>query len=501
VTKESVVLDGRSLTIEAVEAVARRGVRAALHPDLLDAPHKATREPPPGSEEIESTTLGPDDHVASAPGMALAFDQVRAAMLVQANHLAGEETGMRLEFSMALLRMLEHNLTPHIASLGSSDARGAMPPRRRTAARLPDLTQVTWTPARAKAWLDGELLDGECAMRRAGLDPSALPPEENAFPSKTAFCTAMLTLALVDAQRLFDASMIAAAMSLEALLAVSAAFDERLHLARLHPGQTHVARRVRELMRGSSLIDSGDHVQDAYSLRCVPQVLGPILEWMQFAALVAERELNPAAERTPRLHNTTPSFAIHTCAPIALAADSLKAAFTTCGAIAERRIFRLISDHTNRGLPAMLVADPEAAGLQSGLMMLQYTAASLVHENQSLAAPSYTPSKTDAGEGKVSSEAAVAVHHLNTILDNLTHIVALEMITAAQALDLRLRDHPHWELGSGVGRAHQHIRASVPYLDRDRPLSDDVQEVVELLASGRMHAAVMEGLDEARPPD
>lgn len=507
-TEEIVLLDGKSLTIDAVGAVARKGVRAALHPDLLDVRNEASGEAEPASSDPEtrSPETVPWDHHPdprmslisdtdedSAPGMALAIDQVRAGMLVQANHLAGEQTLSHPAISTTLLEMLERNVSPHIPSPGASGALGAAHPRFRTAAMLPDLSRVSWAPTGARAWYAGELLAGEQALRSAGLDPQTFPSGvESAFTSETAFCAGMLALALLDAQQVFEDCLIAAAMSLEALLGVSAAFDERLHLARLHPGQVRVAQHMRDLIRGSSLIDCGDHVQDAYSLRCVPQVLGPVLDLLQFNVHVVERELNPTAGW---------SHAARTCAPIALAADNLKTAFTTCGAIAERRIFRLLSDHTNRGLPAMLVTDPEAAGLQSGMMMLQYTAASLVHENQSLAAPAYACSRVDAHAWQISSEAAAAVQHLNEILDNVTYIAAMEMITAAQALDLRLRDQPDGTLGLGAARAHKQIRERVPHLTQDRPLSDEVHAVVELLASGRLTCAVMNALDEEQHSD
>jgi histidine ammonia-lyase len=510
VTEETVVLDGKSLTIEAVEAVARSGARAALDTDLIDelqeaaSRHRAAsaREksihPEIGLPEkgSQSRALNLSD-LDSAPDLSqrLAFDQVRAGMLVQANHLASTSSGVRPKTLTTLLAMLEHNITPHIPSLGPSGAWSAAYPLHRTTAVLSVPARSISIVPGAEAWFEGELLRGEDAMRSAGLEPVLLSPEEaRSLSSGTAFCTAGLALALLDAQRLFEASLIAAAMSLEALLGVSAAFDERLHRARMHPGQVRVAQRMRELTTGSSLIDRGDHVQDAYSLRCIPQVLGPIQEWMQFAVGVVEGELNPSADSTRDLRDELEPQPTRTETPIALTADTLKTAFTTCGAIAERRIFRLISDHTNRGLPAMLVADPEAAGFQSGLMMLQYTAASLVHENQSLAVPALVEPYPPAGTEPGASNAMAAVHQLNEILDNVTHIVAIEMITAIQALDLRLRETPHLALGKGVQIAKRQIRASVPQVHRDRPLSDDVHQVAELLASGRLLSAVADGL-------
>lgn len=500
-----VALDGHSLTIESVEDVARKGVKVSIHPAALKALQKAAQVEP------ASTAMNAQDAAAAgrrtpsplefSAGLNVSaqptftIDQMRAGILVQINHFVGSAADVRLDILDVLLDLLNFGVIPHIPLLEPCLGSNRHYSLARIAAVIGELGPEREMGASVQAWHGGDLYSGVEAMRRAGLKRVRLSPRElGAFQSQNALPAAVMSLALVDARRLTDLSLIAGAMSLEALLGASAAFDERLHAARPHPGQQQAAARVRELTTGSTLLDSGGYVQDGYSLRCMPQVTGPTLELMQFAAEGLDRELNPAPEEPVMFGDVPAPHTSHTLAPITLSADYLKVSLTTISALSERRIFRLISDHTNRGLPAMLVANPDRAGLESGLMMLQYSAAALVHENQALAAPDLgRPPAAISGADDVATPTGSASLHLNKILDNLRRILAMEMITAAQALDLRLHENPELQPGSGVTKARELIREHIAPLTHDRPMSEDIEVAVGLLGSDRFITSITEG--------
>lgn len=505
---QTVILDGHSLTIGDVEAVARIGKKATIDPELIRDLYAAAKgrsdSPMDESQEASESPISADMAgmqalPAVSSGMsvgaqpAFTTDQVRAATLVLANHLIAVRGDVRLEVLESLLDLLTRGVTAHIPMfepcIGSNRPHSLV----RVATVLAGSPPAEEVDSGAQAWYEGTLYSGAEAMRRAGLQQRPLTRREvRAFQSEDALPCASLALALVDARRLLDLSCIAGAMSLEALLGTSAAFDERLHEARPHPGQQQIARRLRDLTAGSSLIDSGGYVQDAYSLRCSPQVTGPGLELLHFAIEHLERRLNPPLDEASVFENSLPHGSTYVSAPLALLADGLKCSMTTVGALSERRIFRLISDHTNRGLPAMLVAHPDRIGLESGMMMLQYSAAALVHENQVLAAPDLSgPSASRTEPAHVSAPTVAAIRRLDEILENLRTILAMEMITAAQALDLRLRENSELQPGRGVAKAWQMLREQIPLLTQDRPLSEEIEFLAGLLNSDQFNASVL----------
>jgi histidine ammonia-lyase len=313
----------------------------------------------------------------------------------------------------------------------------------------------------------------------------ALGPKDGlALTNGATFAAAILALACLDAGRSLSAAEAAAALSLEALRAVSSAFDERLHAARRHPGQIGVARRLRQLTSGSALLDSGDQVQDAYSLRCIPQVLGPVREILDFARGVAEREINSATDNPLLFGSEAISGGNFHGEPIGLACDYLKIALCEVGALSERRTFRLLSAHTSGGLPPMLVARPERAGLQSGLMMLQYTAAALVLENEGLAAPASVRSlPTSADQEDHNANATTAARELRRLLENVQQIIAIELATAAQALDLRLRQDPARGPGAATQAIHAAVRQRFPLVETDSVMTAHLAALVDLIHS------------------
>jgi histidine ammonia-lyase len=225
-------------------------------------------------------------------------------------------------------------------------------------------------------------------------------------------------------------------------------------------------------------------VQDAYSLRCIPQVLGPAWEILAFVRDVVTREVNAATDNPLLFDGEAISGGNFHGEPIGLAADYLKPVACETGALSERRVFRLLSSHTSAGLPPMLVAQPGQAGLQSGLMMLQYTAASLVLENEGRAAPASVRSlPTSADQEDHNANATTAARELRVILANLERIVAIELLTAAQALDLRLRADPTRTPGPASQAIHAAVRQRVPFLEADSVLTGPLESVVDLVRS------------------
>lgn len=502
---ETIHLDGHSLTLESIEAAARhrapvdltvaaeraveassRRVKQLAHADRAVYGVNtgfgifANRRIPP--EELAA--LSRNLILSHAVGVGDPFPRAvtRAAMIVRANTLAIGLSGVAPSVLAALLSLLNRDVTPAIPSQGSLGSSGDLAPLAHLALAL---TAPDSVPDSPPAWLGDERLPLRRALHQAGITPVDLGPKDGlALTNGATFAAAILALACLDLARTLAAAEAAAALSLEALRGVSSAFDERLHAARPHPGQRRVARRLRQLTEGSRLIDSGDQVQDAYSLRCIPQVLGPVWEILAFARGVAECEVNSATDNPLLLDDTAISGGNFHGEPVGLASDYLKIAACEVGALSERRTFRLLSGHTNAGLPPMLVARPEQAGVQSGLMMLQYTAASLALENQGLAAPASVRSlPTSADQEDHNANATTAARELQRMVGHLEQIVAIELMTAAQALDLRLRSDPTRLPGKGVQAIHARIRERVPLIETDSVMTTHLETLVDRIRS------------------
>jgi histidine ammonia-lyase len=263
------------------------------------------------------------------------------------------------------------------------------------------------------------------------------------------------------------------------MLGVSAAFDARLHAARRHPGQISVAAAIRSHTQGSTLIDAAGKVQDAYSLRCAPQVQGAARDAADYVYQVVTREINAATDN-PLLFEEGVAISggnFHG-EPVGIAMDLLSVAMAEVGAIAERRIFRLTDAKLNAGLPPMLVNSLEDAGLNSGMMMPQYTAASLVLENQTLANPDSVHSlPTSAEQEDHNANSMTAARNTRQIIENTTHILAIEAYCAARALDLRLRQMPDASMGHGVAAAYRKIREQVPYQAGDAWWAPEIERI------------------------
>jgi len=506
---ECVILDGASLSLADLVAVARHG--ACVRPD--DEAAARVRESRAWIDEVSrggaltvygvNTGFGslaevripPDDVAtltrnlilshASGVGPPLPEEVVRATILIRANTLAKGYSGIRLETLQTLIEMLNRGVHPVLPEKGSVGASGDLAPLSHLA-----LTLI----GEGEAMFQGRCLPGAEAMRQAGLAPVTLAAKEGlALNNGTSVTAALACLALADAENLVRHAEIALAISLEAVQAASRAFDARLHAARNHPGQQASAAHVRRLIAGSQLIDSTQRVQDAYSLRCAPQVLGAVRDTLAFVRATVEHEINAATDN-PLIFLDEPSdnkaFSggnFHG-EPLALAMDYLGIAVAEIGSIAERRAFRLLDGALSGDLPAMLTPD---GGLQSGLMMVQYTAASLVSDNKTLAHPDSVDSiPTGANQEDHVSMSANAARHAREIVWNTERIVAAEMLCAAQALDLRTEGssrHP----GDGTRAAYQALRdGGVAPLGQDRILAPDLERTAELIHSGQIARAV-----------
>jgi histidine ammonia-lyase len=506
-------LDGEHLTLEDVLAVARHGRPVALSSaareavqhcrdwvdDVVDSGDQVIYGLNTGfgslagvivpTEESERLMHNLIASHACGVGNPLPEEVVRAAMLIRANTLARGYSGIRLGTLETLLEMLNRGVHPIIPEKGSLGASGDLAPLSHMVlvlARDPDGTNE---PS-GEALYQGERMPGAVAMRRANLPRLVLGAKEGlALNNGTAVSTAVAALALADAEQVVQEAEVALALTLEALRGVPDAYDERVHRLRNHPGQVVSAAAVRRYLQGSTLIGSAPRVQDAYSLRCSPQVLGAARDAIAYIRGVIARELNAVTDNPlifldlDRPNKAVSGGNFHG-EPIALACDLLAIAVAEAGCIAERRIFRLLTRQLNDGLPPMLVED---SGLNAGLMIPQYVAAALVSENKTLAHPDCVDSipTCEEQEDHVSMSANAALH-ARQVVWNVERIVAIELLCAAQAVDLRLGLQPGARLGASTSAVRLLIRQSVPFLSWDRFLQPDVDAVVEMVHAGEV---------------
>lgn len=424
-------------------------------------------------------------------GDALPAEVVRAMMVIRANMLAKGHSGVRPLIAQTLIAMLNAGVTPLVPAKGSLGASGDLAPLSHIAAVLSrdDDGAVGSGGYSGQAWYDGELLEGAEAMRRAGIERVVLLAKEGlALSNGIDFMAACGALAVFDAENLLAHAQIGAALSLEALAGLSVAFDPDLHAANGQPGQQRVASNIRSLIQGSRLIDSmPGRVQDAYSLRCTPQVLGPALDAVAFVRGRFSAAINAATDNPLIFPNPDGSYRavsggnFHGQGP-ALWLDLLGITMAEVADIAERRVFRLLTPELNAGLPAMLVRE---SGLDGGLMMVQYTAAALVSDNKTLAHPDSVDSiPSCANQEDHVSMGANAARHTLEILANVRRVLAIELLTAAQAVDLR--DDGPARLGVGGAAAHTAVRRIATFLAHDRPTTPDIEALAELVRSGAL---------------
>ncbi len=424
-------------------------------------------------------------------GDPLPEEVVRATMTIRANALAKGFSGVRPVVIETLLEMLNRGVRPIIPAKGSVGASGDLAPLSHLALVL-SRDEDDREDESGAAIYRGERMNGKRAMELAGIPRVILQAKEGlALNNGATVSAAIAALAVADAENLATHAETALAMGLEAMRGRSAPFDEHLHRAHGHAGQRASAENVRRLLEGSQLIDTSARVQDAYSFRCAPQVIGAARDAIAYARRIVEEEINAATDNPLIFLDLTGENKARAGGnfhgeSVAMALDFLGIAVAELANISERRVFRLTSAQLNDDLPMMLV---EHGGAQSGLMLAQVTAAALVSDNKTLAHPDSVDSiPTSADQEDHVAMATNAARHAREIVWNATRVIAIELMCAAQALDLRLRQ---LELGVGVlGRgtraAYERVRAEIAYLERDRVLSDSIERAARLIEERQM---------------
>ena len=503
--KDTVVLDGRSLTIADVEAVARGGRRVSLSDDarsrMLHANEHVDRIAR-NREVVYGVTTGfgklsevaiPHERLAelqvnlvrshaSGVGEQLSRDATRAMMLLRANVLAKGYSGARPLLPDLLVGMLNAGLWPPIPEQGSVGASGDLAPLAHLGLAL---------IGEGDLHSDAGTGDAATMLRSFGLTPITLGPKEGiTLINGTQAHTGIAALAVADAWRLWEAAHVAGAMSLEALLGTPVAFDARIHEVRGQAGQQRSAALLRELLADSEIRESHRHgdprVQDAYSLRCMPQVHGPVADAIDFAESLVARELNAATDNPLVFENgeLLSGGNFHGQA-VALALDVLAIALTNLATMAERRIDRLVHPDLNQGLPPFLTMD---AGVCSGFMMAQVTAAALASECKVLAHPASVDTiPTDGNKEDVVPMAMSAAWKLRRVVRNVQHVIGIELMCAAQGIEYRrpLR------AARPVEEAVAVVRGLVSPLAQDRVLAPDIAALAVAVSQGRFTEVAM----------
>ncbi len=515
-TTDIITLDGQSLTIDHVLAVAH-GQPGRPRVELsADAQQRVTRAAEAvqtlldrgeiaygittGFGAFKDRLIPPDDVtrlqrnivMSHAVGVGEPYDRptTRAIMLIRANTLARGHSGIRLDTLQRLLDLLNAGIHPLIPEKGSLGASGDLAPLAHMALPLIGL---------GEAELAGRVLPGGEALAEAGLSPVVLAAKEGlALTNGTAVMAALGALNSYHARLLSRVSDVAGCLSLEALHGTTLAFDERIHQLRPFPRQLNCAAYLRELLRDSDFTRHHDprNVQDAYTLRCIPQVHGAVRDAIAYARWVIEIELNAVTDN-PLIFVDDDSGDISVLSggnfhgePLAIAADYLSLALTELGNISERRLMRLTDEASNAHvLPAFLT---EHGGLNSGLMITQYTAAALAAENKVLAHPASADTiPTSANVEDHVSMGVTAALHARQILHNVERILGLELLAAAQGIDFRKRKlGDSARLGRGTGPAYDLIRQHVPFIQEDTVMYPHIEAVRRLVADGSLVRAV-----------
>jgi histidine ammonia-lyase len=500
----SCVLDGRSLTVADVVRVARDpavrvAVAAPARQRLLESRRQVdaaiasgqtiygintgfgklanVRVAPAHLDQLQANLIR--SHAAGV-GTPFPAPVVRAILLLRANVLLRPTSGVRPELVDALVALLNAGVVPLVPAQGSVGASGDLAPLSHIALAMMGEGHVLRSGTASPA-------DG--ALREAGIAPFRFAPKEGiSFINGTQAQTALLALLVHDARVLWRTAVGAAAMSLEALRGTPAPLDPRIHEARPHRGQIETAALMRALLEESEIREShrvdDPRVQDAYSLRCAPQVLGAVSDAIGFAESTVAVELNASTDNPLVFENgDVISGGNFHGQPVAQALDLLAMTLTTLQAIAERRVERLVNPDLSQGLPAFLTGDP---GLSSGFMMVQITAASLVAESRCLAMPASIGSiPTDANQEDFVPMGMAAAYKAERILANAQRVVGAELLCAAQGLEFLRPLAP----GRGVGELYRRLRGLTPpvlRLEEDRPPAPDLERLALAVARGEL---------------
>lgn len=534
-TKKVVVVDGATLTVEDVVAVARDGARVELSAGAREtmaisrvvveayvygykyaaaraAEHGVvTKE---GQEKVAAlrARLGEEPRVAYGittgfgelahvrvpvedakqlqynlvrshsvgAGPLLPRDAVRASMLIRANTLATGISGVRPCCVDKIIEFLNADITPKIPCQGSVGSSGDLAPTAHMALAL---------IGEGPVFYEGRECASKDVLERLHIAPLELESKEGlALINGTQVMTGVGALAVHDAELIYKAAMVAACMSTEAMWGSVKPYDPRIHACRAHPGQIRAANAMARITANSAIVESHKNcarVQDSYSMRCAPQVIGPCIEQIERTRATLEIEMNSATDNPLVFANEGEVYSngnFHG-EPVAIAMDCMKIALCELASIAERRCARLVDPHVS-GLPAFLT---RRSGLNSGFMMAQYTAAALVSENKVLAHPASVDSiPTSANQEDHVSMGTIAARQCAEIARNSMAVIGIELFHAAQGIDL----HEGVAPGVGTAAAMKVIRAVVPFVDQDRVLSGDMEQCKNIIADGSLVRAV-----------
>ena len=424
---------------------------------------------------------------AIGAGEYLPTKEVRAAMIVRANTLAKGYSGIRLEIIQTLIDMLNNHVTPQIKSQGSLGSSGDLCLLAQLALVL---SRDPENPEHdsGKAIHNDQIVTGYEAMKRAGISRIVLGPKEGlAIINGATFSASTACLLISQARYLTYLADACAACTLEALLGRSEPFDERMHEVRKQAGQMESAALINSLIKNSNLINSSTQIQDAYSLRCTPQVHGAVRDAVKHAEKIITNEINAATDNPLIFMNgDIISGGNFHGEPIALVMDYFSMGMAELGAISERRIARLLDSNHNVGLPPMLVDNENNAGLQSGLMIPHYVAASMALESQRLASPDSVRSiPTSANQEDFNANSWNAVRKAVKITENSMRILTIELYIAAHALDLRLKK-PKSKMGTGTKKIFETIRTIVPLRSNDVLWDREIETLFEEVKQNRI---------------
>jgi len=508
-----VVIDGESLGLEDVVRVARGDAKVVLaavavpkvesaraYVERLLADHAVVYGVTTGFGKFAEVPVAGEDALAlqrnlvfshcCGVGDPLGPAETRAMMLLRANVLAKGYSGVRLIVLETLLQVLNAGILPVVPSKGSVGACGDLAP-------LAHLTAVLI--GSGEAFYKGTRMSGGEALRAAGIEPVVLEAKEGlALINGTQMMTAVGALTLWEAENISKAADLAAAQAVEALRGTNTPYLEISHRVRPHAGQAATARNLLRLLEHSEMLASHvtcSKVQDAYSLRCVPQVHGAVKDALAFVRGVLEVELNAATDNPlvfPEAEMVISGGNFHG-QPISQAMDILAIALAQLGNISERRIECMMDPSTSDHLPPFLTSNP---GLNCGLMMAQVTAAALVSENKTLAHPACVDSiPTSANKEDFVSMGAFAALKAREVSRNVLWVVAIELLCGAQGLEFRESLRP----GQGVAVAHDAIRESIPALGRDRPQTPDIEKLSDMVRDGSLVSRVEEAVGPLEP--
>ncbi len=498
----SIILNGADLTVDKVVNVARNFEKVELHTESISRINKcrAMLEKKIQAHEIMygvNTGIGEfseivlnDDQVkdfqkylvynhSAGIGDPAPIEYVRGAMTGRANVHSHGNSGCRLEITQTLIEMLNKGVTPYVCQKGSVGACGDLAPMSQIALLM---------MGEGQAYFKGELYPGKVAFEKAGIPIPGLEARDGlATINGSNLLTAMSAIHIYDFNRLLKHAEIAAAMSLEALLANMKPYDIRIHEIRGFLGAQRSAKSIKKLLEGSDLVSGKmkTKVQDAYSMRSTPQVIGAAHDALRWARSQVETELNGVGDNPIFIpdDNVVLSGANFQGTPVSLPMDMAGAAITMISVLSERRLNRLLNPALSVGLPAFLT---KGAGMFSGMMLSQYTADMLIVEQRILSTPASIQSIPAAADQEdfVSMGMNTAIKN-GQILDNAYGVIGIELMAAAQALDFR-----EFNFGKGVKKAKEIIREYVEFLDFDRPLYKDHTTMKELVKSGKILDAV-----------